>query len=64
MHLPTGIEPEDPDGQGCELRVRPDHSRQGRRGAFEQVESHISDHHPDLLGTITREDLLSMAEEE
>jgi predicted small metal-binding protein len=31
---------------------------------FEQVESHISDHHPDLVGTITREDLLSMAEEE
>ena len=31
---------------------------------FEQVESHIADHHPDLVGTITREDLLSMAEEE
>jgi hypothetical protein len=29
-----------------------------------QVESHISDHHPDLVGTTTREDLLSMAEEE
>jgi predicted small metal-binding protein len=31
---------------------------------IEQVESHISDHHPDLVGTITREDVLSMAEEE
>ncbi len=31
---------------------------------FEKVESHIGDHHPDLLGTITREDVISMAEEE
>jgi predicted small metal-binding protein len=31
---------------------------------FEKVQSHISDHHPDLVGTVTREDLLSMAEEE
>jgi predicted small metal-binding protein len=31
---------------------------------FGKVESHISEHHPDLIGTITREDLLSMAEEE
>jgi predicted small metal-binding protein len=31
---------------------------------FEQVQSHISDHHPDLVGTVTRADLLSMAEEE
>jgi hypothetical protein len=30
----------------------------------ELFETHISEHHPDLIGTITREDLLSMAEEE
>jgi predicted small metal-binding protein len=28
------------------------------------VESHIAEQHPDLVGTVTREDLLSMAEEE
>jgi predicted small metal-binding protein len=31
---------------------------------FENLESHIAEQHPDLVGTITREDLLSMAEEE
>lgn len=31
---------------------------------LENVEHHISDQHPDLVGTVTREDLLSMAEEE
>jgi predicted small metal-binding protein len=28
------------------------------------VEQHIAEQHPDLVGTISRDDLLSMAEEE
>jgi hypothetical protein len=28
------------------------------------AERHIAEHHPDLIGTITREQLLAMAEEE
>lgn len=31
---------------------------------LDNVESHIAAQHPDLVGTVTREDLLSMAEEE
>jgi predicted small metal-binding protein len=31
---------------------------------LDNVESHIAEQHPNLVGTITREDLLSMAEEE
>ena len=29
-----------------------------------KVEDHVEAQHPDLVGTITREDLLAMAEEE
>ena len=28
------------------------------------VEQHVADQHPDLVGTVTREDFLSMVEEE
>ena len=31
---------------------------------LDKVEGHIAEQHPDLVGTLTREDLLSMAEEE
>ena len=31
---------------------------------LDKVEKHIAEQHPDLVGTITREDMLSMAEEE
>lgn len=31
---------------------------------LEKVEKHIAEQHPDLAGTITREEMLSMAEEE
>lgn len=31
---------------------------------LENVEEHIAQQHPDLVGTVTREDLLSMVEEE
>jgi predicted small metal-binding protein len=31
---------------------------------LDKVEQHITEQHPDLVGTVTREDLLSMAEEE
>jgi predicted small metal-binding protein len=31
---------------------------------LEKVEEHIAQQHPDLVGTVTREDLLSMVEEE
>jgi predicted small metal-binding protein len=31
---------------------------------LENVEQHIKEQHPDLVGTVTREDLLSMTEEE
>lgn len=27
------------------------------------VEAHVVEHHPDLVGTMTREDMLAMAEE-
>jgi predicted small metal-binding protein len=29
-----------------------------------KAEQHINDNHPDLVGTVTRDDLLAMAEEE
>ena len=29
-----------------------------------KVEQHVEEQHPDLIGTVTREDLLAMAEEE
>ena len=31
---------------------------------LDRVELHIAEQHPDLVGTLTREDLLSMAEED
>jgi predicted small metal-binding protein len=31
---------------------------------LDNVERHVAEQHPDLVGTVTREDLLSMAEEE
>lgn len=44
----------------CGYVVRGDTDEQ----LLEQAESHIKETHPDLVGTITREDLLAMAEEE
>jgi predicted small metal-binding protein len=64
MHLSPSIEPEDPMAKvvNCECGYTV-------RGAddeelLDNVESHIAQQHPNLVGTVTREDLLSMAEEE
>jgi predicted small metal-binding protein len=64
MHSSPSIEPEDAMAKvvncECGYTVRGKDDEE----LLDNVESHIAEQHPDLVGTVTREDMLSMAEEE